>query len=141
MRQGAEKFVYGILLTGAHQVEGAVKAGAVGAVIGGIVRIGTGEVWKGIQEGFKAGAKLGEWWMWHTTPLGFNQDAVNDGALPVRWYDWAVAAYNRWLIEQRERPYQSATPRETFVYKELLNPISVSALKDIAVGAFQAVFG
>gem|GEM_PF-4110261 len=141
MRQGAEKFVYGVLLTGANQIEGVVKVGAVGAVIGGGLGLIGGDTWKGIKDGFKTGAAIGEWWKWHTTPLEFNRDAAKDGALPVKWYDWGIAAYNRMRIEGNDRPYEFTTSREAFVYKELLNPVSTSALKDIAVGAFQAVFG
>lgn len=141
IRSGAEKLFYGVALTVGNEIQYGVKAGIVGGIIGIPVGLIGGDVIKGIKECAKEGAKLGALWGWHTSHTEFNQDAAKDGMKPVRWYDWLGAVIITSNISTKERPLGTISHSESALWGQLFNPTSTSAMKDIAHGGMQVIFG
>lgn len=140
MRSGAEKLLYGIAFTVDKEIHYALGAGFVGGLVGIPMGLIDGDVVKGIKDYAKGGAMLGALWGWNTAHLEFNQDAPNT-MKPVRWYDWLGAVIIASHIVSRERPPHAASRAESVLWSQLFNPISTSAMKDIARGGAQAMFG
>lgn len=141
MRSGAEKLVTGVVQTVGNELQYGLKAGLIGGLIGVGVGIVGGDVVKGIQECAQMGANLGAMWGWHTTHSEFNLTAEQSGMKPVRWYDWLGAVIISSNISTHERPLGNISHTESVLWRQLFNPTSTSAMKDIAHGGIQVVFG
>jgi len=141
VRSGAEKLLYGVALTVGNEIQYGLKAGLIGGVIGIPVGLFGGDVIKGMKECAQAGATLGALWGWHTSHMEFNQDATKDTMKPVRWYDWLGAVIITSNITKNEQPIGKISKGESVLWSQLFNPTSTSAMKDIAIGGFQTVFG
>lgn len=140
MRSGAEKLLYGLAFTVDKEIHYGLNAGLVGGLIGIPMGLIDGDVIKGIKDYAKGGAALGALWGWNTSHLEFNQDTPKN-MKPVRWYDWLGAVIIASNIITRERPSNTVSHAENILWSQLFNPISTSAMKDIARGSLQAVFG
>lgn len=142
VRDGMNRMVLGVVETVSAEVKHGVRLGIFGGVIGGIAGlINKKDVVKSATEIAVALGSIGVVWGWETAHTEHNELASQQRLRTVRWYDWVVANLLAWPQEERKTTGDRTVNIEATLIQQVVNPITVSAAKDVIKGGVQVIFG